>query len=130
VSCQKYLGFTGVGTRLFNVRAIHTAHDHIEVTEGELDAITLGQLGYHAVAVTGATNWKAHYARVLAGFDLVRVWGDGDTAGREFARIVTGAVGGQARAVKMPDGLDVNELYLQEGEAGVRTVAESYQARS
>lgn len=126
VSCQKYLGFPGIGTRLFNVQAVHKAHDQIEITEGELDALILLQLGYNAVGVPGAHNWKHHYARVFAGFDTVRVWGDGDEAGREFSRVVTSAIGPAGRTVKMPDGMDVNELFLAQGANAIHERVEEY----
>lgn len=125
VDCQKFLGHAGIGTRLWNPQAVVHAHDVLDVTEGETDGLTLAQLGLYVVGVPGVSNWKNHYARVCAGFALVRVWGDGDRAGREFARMVADKVGSQARVIDMPEGMDVNELYLTYGEEAIHERANS-----
>lgn len=115
----KYRGLPGAETRIFNVRALHEAGDYIAITEGELDAVILEQCGIPAVAVPGARNWKAHYNRVFAGFSTVYVCEDGDTAGREFSRKVAGEVL-TGVIVSMGESQDVTDVFLKEGEAGVR----------
>lgn len=73
-------------SRLFNLQALNEAEDCIWVTEGEIDAISLNQLGAPAVAVPGAHNWKAHHARILEGFDRVVLVRDDDDAGADLAK--------------------------------------------
>lgn len=124
VGCPKYLGFEGVPTRLFNVRAVSEARAVIHITEGELDTITLAQCGLPAVAVPGANNWKPHHARVFAGFDKTVIWGDADKAGRDFARDVASDIGHNAYKVKLPDGMDVNSLYVRDGQQAILDLAE------
>ena len=68
-------------TRLFNARAIDEADDVLCITEGELDAIVLEQLGLHAVGVPGSSAWKSHYWRVLEGVPRVVLFRDNDDAG-------------------------------------------------
>jgi DNA primase len=51
---------------------------------------------------------------LFADYERILVIGDGDTAGREFARTVCSKVE-MAVPVQMKDGLDVNDLYLLEG---------------
>lgn len=113
----KYLGLSQEA-RLFNVRAIHRAQDTISVTEGELDAITLEQCGYPAVGVPGASGWRPRHARMLAGFRTVYVIGDGDHAGRDFAREVLDTLP-SATVVNMAEGMDVNGLYVEGGQAAI-----------
>lgn len=115
----KYLGIPGMETRLFNVRAIHYADEEIHITEGEMDAIILCSLGHPAVGVPGANAWKRHHPRMFSGFPRIVIWGDGDKAGHEFARKVGESLTVATRAT-MPDGMDVNDLYLAHGEAGIR----------
>jgi DNA primase len=68
-------------TRLFNARAIDEADDVLCITEGELDAVILEQLGLHAIAAAGNTAWKGHYWRLLEGFPRIVLFRDNDDAG-------------------------------------------------
>lgn len=102
-------------SRIFNVRAVIQAGAEISVTEGEMDAMILNQIGIPAVAIPGADAWKTHYRRVLAGFSQVYVWGDPDQAGGEFISRLTRAMP-QARAVLLDKHIgDINETYLAQG---------------
>lgn len=111
----KYLGLPGVDLRLFNVRGLHLADDSIHITEGELDAISLGACGLHAVALPGVKSWKPHHPRLFAGFSRVYIWGDGDTAGRDFAEKLGREID-TSIIVHVPDGMDCNSLLVQEGK--------------
>jgi DNA primase len=115
----KYLGMPGVEVRLFNVRAVHEADDTIHVTEGELDAVVLDSLGLPAVGVSGSNAWKRHHARMLAGFTRVYVWGDGDEAGQKFAGEIANSLVSVYRC-KVGSGQDVTDIFLADGEAGIR----------
>jgi DNA primase len=113
----KYMSMVDEPSRVFNVRAIHEADDTIHVTEGEMDAIVLNQIGLPAVAIPGAVGFQPHHRRMLAGFSRVWVWGDPDEAGGEFTARVTRALRG-GRGVRLRNG-DVNETYLREGAEGL-----------
>lgn len=119
----KYLGLSGAPTRLFNIRDIHSAGDDICVTEGEFDAIILTQCGLKAIGVTGANNWKKHHPRMLAGFQRVFIFGDGDKAGTEFSKKVFETTTNGIR-ISLPQGCDVNDLYLTEGQEGILKLME------
>jgi len=112
--CQKYLGFEGVPTRLFNLRALQEAGDEIHITEGELDAITLEMCGLHAIGVPGVHSWKKHHHRLFGGFARVYVWLDGDDAGRGFGRKVADDISWSSH-VSMDTGEDVNSTYVKHG---------------
>lgn len=111
------LGLPGQQTRLFNPRAISEADDVICITEGEFDAMLLEQCGYHAVGVMGANAWKGkkHYPRLFQGFSKIFIFGDGDTAGRQFAKDVFATVTGGVM-VRLPEGKDVNDAFLEGGK--------------
>jgi DNA primase len=115
----KYLGDSGKETRLFNVRAIHQPGDTIHITEGELDAVVLDSLGFASVGVCGSNAWKRHHPRMFAGFARVFVWGDGDSAGSAFASKVSDSLLSVVQC-RVPQGMDVTDLMLAEGEPGIR----------
>lgn len=113
----KYNSMSGEANRMFNSPTILEAgpSEVIHVCEGEVDAMTLEQLGHRAVAITGANAFKKHHAIMLEGVPRVPVWGDGDKAGHEFTASVLKFLRGSALGVGVPDGMDVNELYLTGG---------------
>lgn len=112
VDCAKYLGYPGASTHLFNVGALFDQSDLVCITEGEIDAVVLQQGGLPGVGVPGGSNWKPHYVRIFEDYPRVFIFADGDDAGRKFGRRVAEALGGVATVVVMPDGMDVNEAYL------------------
>ena len=115
---SKYMSLTGFASRVFNVRALVTADDAIHVTEGELDAVTLGACGLSAVGVPGVENLPAHFSRMVAGFDSVTLWADGDEAGRKFAGSFMKVVPGCTLLI-MGAGLDVNDVFVEQGKEGI-----------
>ena len=75
----KYMGMTGSDTKMYNVLDIERAGDWIGVCEGELDTITLSRcVGIPCIGVPGSNSWKKHYTRLLADFERVFVFADGD----------------------------------------------------
>ena len=111
----KYLGLPGATTTLFNVSALFQATNYICVCEGEIDTIIMTTKTHHrTIGVPGATNWKHHYNRILNDFETVIVMADGDSAGHSFAQKITRELG-NVRTVQMPDGEDVNSMYLKNG---------------
>jgi DNA primase len=111
----KYLGLPGAVTTMFNVGALFQATNYICVCEGEIDTLVMNIKTEHkTVGVPGATNWKSHYNRMLNDFETVIVMADGDSAGHSFAQKITRELG-NVRTVQMPDGEDVNSMYLKNG---------------
>lgn len=115
---KKYDRLPGLSGRIFNTRAFTLPAPSIDVTEGQLDARTLEQCGLAAVGVSGANAFKSHYRRLFDGYDQVRVWGDGDDAGREFAEKVACLVP-RSRVMMVPEGMDVNSVYVEGGKAAI-----------
>ena len=118
----KYMGMTGADTRMYNVLDIDKAGDYIGVCEGELDTITLSScVGIPCVGVPGANSWKKHYTRLLADFERVFVFADGDQPGTEFARSLAREL--PVTIVQLPEGEDVNSAYVKFGAGYIREKA-------
>lgn len=110
----KYMGMTGAETRMYNVLDIEQAGDFIGVCEGELDTITLSYcVGIPCIGVPGANSWKRHYTRLLADFERVFVFADGDQPGTEFAKGLAREL--PVTIVQLPEGEDVNSMFVQSG---------------
>jgi len=115
----KYLSRPGANTHIYNILALESDGDTLVVCEGELDTVIATQAGFKAVGLPGANNWKPFYSRVLADWNKVMLFCDGDNAGREMAKNISRELD-NVFSVFMPEGLDVNDVYLQEGAEGLR----------
>lgn len=115
---RKYLKPEGLESNLFNVLALSEPGDSICVCEGELDALTLAMAGIPAVAVAGVNGWQKHFSRCLDDFAKVFVVGDGDEAGKGLNKKLINDV--RAVPVKMPKGMDCNDVYRRDGAPGLR----------
>lgn len=123
----KYKTLSHDPARMFNIGAIHRATgSEIHVTEGEIDALILEQAGYPAVAIPGANSFKSHHARMLAGFSEVYVWPDGDKAGAEFASALGKFLRDSLIVLTLPNGEDVNSLYLEGGKAALESTVKEW----
>jgi DNA primase len=114
----KYLSRPGAKTRLFGVTALLKPSPVIVLTEGEVDCMTVNQCGVAAVGVPGANAWKDYWRLLFLDYEEVIAVCDGDQAGRDFGKKVAERVDG-ATVVHMPDGMDVNELFVRDGAAAV-----------
>lgn len=115
----KYLGMAGAITRMYNVLDVEYAGDWIGVCEGELDTLTMSKLvGIPCVGVPGATSWKKHYTRLLADFERVFVFADGDAAGREFATSLAKEL--PVTIISFGDGEDANSVFVKYGAEYIR----------
>lgn len=118
----KYMGMVGSDTRMYNVLDIERAGDWIGVCEGELDTLTLSKcVGIPCVGVPGANSWKKHYTRLLADFERVFIFADGDAPGREFANSLAKEL--PVTIIGFPDGEDVNSAYTKYGAEFIREKA-------
>jgi len=114
----KYMGLTGVDTKMYNVLDIERAGDFIGICEGELDTLTMSAcVGIPCVGVPGANSWKKHYTRLLADFERVYVFADGDQPGKEFATSLAREL--PCTIVQFPDGEDANSSYTSNGATAI-----------
>lgn len=112
---RKYLKPSGTKTRLYGALYYEEANDFIALTEGEIDALTLQQIGIPALGVPGAENWEPHWTSILQDFATVYVFSDGDEPGQKFAKRVMTEYD-RAVNVRMPDGEDVNSVFVKYGK--------------
>ena len=117
----KYLGLPALETSPYNMPALARNHKTVITCEGELDCLSLEALGYTAIAIPGANNWKPHYARALDGFQKVIVAGDPDEAGQKFNETIMSSI---RRATAMHLKQDINDTALQPG--GFLEIAEAF----
>ena len=122
VGCPKYLPIEGMERNMYNVLDLKQRSPFICVTEGELDALTLSMCNMPAVGVPGVKQWKAHFSRCLADFDVIYALGDGDDAGGKFSSFL--AKEARARPIRMPKGKDCNDIYRERGAEGLRALIE------
>lgn len=118
----KYLDIAGGSPRMFNTKALAHGGRTIYITEGEVEAITLTQLGFPAVGIAGTQAWKDHFKRMLDGYSRIVVTVDNDDggAGVEFANHVTAQMEDhEVIHVKAPEGHDINSLFVAEGAEAV-----------
>lgn len=118
----KYLDVAGGSPRMFNTQALTRGGRTIYITEGEVEAITLTQLGYPAVGIAGTQAWQPHFKRMLDGYSRIVVTVDNDDggAGVEFANHVSAEMEDhEVIHVKAPEGHDINSLFVAESADAV-----------
>lgn len=120
---SKYLA-PPLDRNLYNMMALEYAEQTglqtIHITEGELDALVLTMCGMPAIGIPGVDNWQDHWHLLFADFAEVFVWGDADKAGRRFANKMEKEL--RARQVALPDGKDVNAVYIDGGAAALHAL--------
>ena len=115
----KYMGLVGAKTTMFNTQACFVADKYICVTEGEFDCIMMSVKTAHpTVGIPGANNWKPFYTRVLADWEKIMLFCDGDNAGKEMAKTITRELD-NVFPIFMPENCDVNDVFLAEGAEGL-----------
>lgn len=118
---SKYWRERGQESRLYGVQSYFTPSQDIHICEGELDTIILKDVvGLPAIGVPGSTNWKTHWRLIFTDFDRVFVWADGDKAGNGMLNKFQKELGTRAIHVRLPEGKDVNALYLECGAEHLR----------
>jgi DNA primase len=81
--------------------------------------ISHSMCGIPTIGLAGANAWKPWYARAFADYHKVFVLTDGDQPGRDLGKKIAQQID-VAVVVSMPDGMDVNEVFIRDGVEGVR----------
>lgn len=113
----KYTTPKGGSTHLYGV--VYTTAPKVCLCEGEFDSLILRQMGYPAVAIPGVNSFKSEWKYLFAWTDELTVIMDGDEAGRAGASklaSILGPVVTTMRVARLPEGKDINDLYLQNKE--------------
>jgi hypothetical protein len=118
----KYLTTTGDRAHIFAVRA--TDNPVVHVCEGEIDTMTLWQIGLRAVGIPGAGAWKPDWKWLFRNTERVVLCMDPDPAGERATinllkdlRSIT-----DVDVAQLPRGVDVNDYLLKYGEDQLRRV--------
>ncbi len=102
---KRFEKWDGAPTTLFNVDAIHGEFQSVALCEGEIDAISLSQVGYPQSVATGGAgkNLEDDWLEQLASFDDVLLAQDSDEAGDKGADKCAVALGRyRCRRLKLP----------------------------
>lgn len=119
----KYLSRPGAESHPFNVKDLLVESDAIYVCEGELDAVISSSVGLPTIGIPGASAFKPHYRLLLQDYERVVVLCDGDEAGRQFGKAIAKEID-TAVPISLPDGMDVNDLYLAGGREAILRMVE------
>jgi len=115
-------GITREAARLARFGVVEEPEVGHEAFKGRLSipyTITLSAcVGIPCIGVPGANSWKKHYTRLLADFERVFVFADGDQPGKEFAASLAREL--PVTVVQMPDEEDVNSCYVKYGSQYIR----------
>jgi DNA primase len=105
------------------VKDLLVESDAIYVCEGELDAVISSSVGLPTIGIPGASAFKPHYRLLLQDYERVVVLCDGDEAGRQFGKAIAKEID-TAVPISLPDGMDVNDLYLAGGREAILRMVE------
>lgn len=103
---MKYKTLAGQAARVYHSEACWGATE-VVVTEGELDALVLSQMGFPAIGVPGANVWQPGWDAYTEGMRRVWVAFDPDEAGDTGAEKLIERLGPKARRLRLP--CDVTE---------------------
>lgn len=118
---SKYWKPSGTEPNPYGVLDIFKDSLDIHVTEGEIDTITLSEMcGMPALGIPGAQNWRPWWKLVLSDFQRIFLWADPDDAGESMTRKFQKEMGVSVIPVHIPQGYDVNSLYLKNGPEYMR----------
>lgn len=99
-SKMKYKTPSGHSARLYGSEALWDESE-VFITEGELDALVLRQLGFPAVGVPGANVWQPSWDGYLEGLRRVWIVFDPDEAGDAGAKKLIDRIGPKARRLRL-----------------------------
>lgn len=119
---KAFAQFAGMdSTALFNTETIDEWED-LFVTEGELDALTMEQCGFHAVSIPNATT-KLTVLQKLLLKKAVRIFlaGDTDETGSKAMYDLQQQLGENVYVLKWQGAKDANEFFLKRCSSNVET---------
>ncbi len=117
---QKYLTIPGEKPHLFAVRA--TDNPVCYVTEGEIDAMSLWQVGLRATGIPGANNWDPSWRWLFRDCDRVVLCLDPDHAGIRAAQQIYQGLSSvtDVDIARLPPKQDVNDVLVRYGPRNLR----------
>ena len=112
----KTIGVLGMQAQLYGSDSI-LGEQTVVIAEGEIDCLTLQQLGFNAVGVPGVHMFKDEWIDQLVDAKRAFIIFDQDTAGRSGAEKTAGKIGPRSRIVELPvKDTDVNDWVAKYGK--------------
>lgn len=110
----KYLSLRGGHPPLYNIERLDSVPlgSTIHICEGIPDAIALESLGLPAVAVLGASSFRAEWVDLFMRYDIVLL-PDGDSGGETFFKTISKYFAERGKAIRkinVPIGKDVSDI--------------------
>lgn len=102
----------GLGKRLYDPRRYMNGTGEMVLCAGEFDTMIMLSLGFPAVGVPGEGSFKEEWAKPCRNHQKITIIFDGDDAGRKGAIKAAEKIGGEVFVARVPEGKDVNDLYL------------------
>ena len=112
---HKYDSLKGAKLHVYNVK--ETDADEVWICEGEFDTLILGQLGFAAIGLPGASAFRSEWKWLFSNCEKVSLVMDADTPGRKASSRIASLLGSMPcdlRVVNLPEGKDVTDLYLED----------------
>jgi len=97
----KYFTPPGDPVRPYNIDSVRDAKKVI-ITEGEFDAMVVGQLGYATIGLPGATAWQDSWNGYLSDAKKIFVCMDRDESGAKGYEKIAKSLGSRVKQVLMP----------------------------
>lgn len=117
---KKYYTWAKLSTNLYHVQSLQAAGEWIAVAEGEIDALTLVMAGIPAVGIAGVEKWQSFWPLIFDDFLRVYLFEDGDAAGEKLGEHMEREINAPVIRLKMPQGEDVNSIYVKQGREALR----------
>lgn len=137
-SPAKYWQPAGSYIGLYNTPRIIEGGDRICVVEGEVDTMSLEQVGIPAVGIPGVGNWarKSHYPTIFAGYEEVIYLQEDDekpqtnedgtpkeSAAERLGQQLTDDLG-NVRIIRLPRGYDSNKILVEMGPDALKDIVQ------
>ncbi|MBD3341577.1 MAG: toprim domain-containing protein, partial [Candidatus Lokiarchaeota archaeon] len=112
-SSKKFLSLKDYEIRLYNEEAIRK-NEFVIIAEGELDCLMLLQNEFNnAVCIPGANSFKKEWIDKFDHCKIVYLALDADKSGKAGIERIAKMLGEKARIVQLPQGLDINDFFMQ-----------------
>ena len=112
----KMRGMMGVAVGLYGIDSI-IGEDTVHIVEGEIDCLTMHQLGFAAVGVPGVQTWKDAWSDYIEEAKRAYILFDNDKPGKAGAEKLATNIGPRSRIVELPKkGSDVNDWVVKHGK--------------
>ena len=114
---KEFMKEKGGLTALYGLDKLDLAGGVVFITEAELDAIALYQLGIeNVVSIAGSENWRDTWRKEFINFDTIYLVMDPDKAGLKAVRKLAEDLGSfRCRHIHLPVGIKDPAKFLEEG---------------